>query len=85
MCWFMVGCVGFSVYCHAGGADKCKMGCSCVYDTALDLGALVLCVEWRVGWNYVGIKCCKVFHKKRWVFEDGLCLGRVNGCVLGLG
>ena len=51
----MVGCVAFSVYYHAGSADKCKMRLSCVYDTAVDLAAAALCIEWRVGWVLVGV------------------------------
>ena len=49
VCWFMVGCVAFSVYCHAGSEHKCKMRLSCVLNTAVDLAAAVLCIEWRVG------------------------------------
>ena len=47
--WFVVGCVACGVYCHAGGADKCKMRLSCVLNTAVDLAAAGLCIEWRVG------------------------------------
>ena len=49
VCWFMLGCVAFSVYCHAGGADKCKIRLICVLRTALDLAAGVLCIEWGIG------------------------------------
>ena len=40
----MLGCVAFSVYCHAAGADKCKIRPSCVLNTALDLAAAALYV-----------------------------------------
>ena len=47
--WFMLGCVAFSVYCHADGADKCKITRSCALDIALDLAAAALCIEWGMG------------------------------------
>ena len=52
-CWFMLVCVAFSVYCHTGCADKCKIRLSCVLNTALDLGAGALCIGWWVGRSYV--------------------------------
>ena len=55
VCWFMLGCVAFSVYCHTGSADKCKIRQSCVLNTALDLAAAALCIGWWVGGRYVGL------------------------------
>ena len=49
VCLFMLGCVAFSIYCHTGGPDKCKMRRICVLNTALDLAAAALCIAWRVG------------------------------------
>ena len=49
MCWFMLGCVAFSAYCHAGGADECKMRRVCVLKTALDLAAAAVWNEWEMG------------------------------------
>ena len=49
VCWFMLGCIAFSVYWHAAGADKCKMRLSCVLETALDLAATAWCIERRMG------------------------------------
>ena len=40
----MLGCVAFSVYCHAGSAHKCKVRLSCVLNTVLDLAAAALCI-----------------------------------------
>ena len=51
----MLGCVAFSVYCDAASADKCKMRLSCVLNTALDMAAAALCIEWRVGISEVGV------------------------------
>ena len=45
----MLGCVAFSVYCHAGGEDKCKMRRVGVLNTVLDLVAAALCIEWGMG------------------------------------
>ena len=50
----MLGCVAFSVYCHAGSADKCKTRLGSVLDSALDLAAAGLCIVWRVGENPSG-------------------------------
>ena len=47
--WFMLACVAFSVYCHAGGADKCKLRRSCVLNSALDLAAAAFCIDWGLG------------------------------------
>ena len=47
--WFMLVCVAFSVCCHTGGADKCTIRLSCVLNTALDLAAGALCIEWEDG------------------------------------
>ena len=55
MCWFMVGCVAFSVYCHTAGADKCKVRRIGVLKTALDLVAAELCNEWGVGRILMGV------------------------------
>ena len=55
VCWFMLGCVAFSVYCHTGSPYKCKMRLSCVLNSALDLAAAALCIEWGVGWPLVGV------------------------------
>ena len=49
VCWVMLVCVAFSVYCHTAGADKCKMRVSCVLNTALDLASAALCTECGVG------------------------------------
>ena len=49
MYWFMLGYVAFSVYIHAAGEDKCKMRRTCVLNTALDLSAAALCIEWGMG------------------------------------
>ena len=48
VCWFMLGCVAFSVYCHTGCAHKCKMRRICVLNTALDLAAATLYIAWVV-------------------------------------
>ena len=53
VCWFMLVCVAFSVYCHTGSEHKCKIRQSCVLNTALDLAAAALCIGWRVGRSYV--------------------------------
>ena len=55
VCWFMLGCVAFSVYCHTGRAHKCKMRLTCVLNTALDLTAAALCIGWRVEGRQVGL------------------------------
>ena len=55
VCWFMLGCVAFSVYCHAASADKCKIRLICVLNTALDLAAGALRIAWRVGGNQMGV------------------------------
>ena len=47
--WFMLGCVAFSAYCHTGRAYKWKITGSCVKRAALDLAAVALCIDWRVG------------------------------------
>ena len=44
----MLGCVAFSVYCHAGGEDKCKIRRIGVLNTALDLAAATLYIAWVV-------------------------------------
>ena len=49
VCWFMLGCVAFCVYCHAASAQKCKMRRLCVLRTALDLSAGTLSIEWGMG------------------------------------
>ena len=49
VCWFMVGCVAFSVYCDAASAEEYKMTLACVLETALDLAAAALWTEWGVG------------------------------------
>ena len=51
----MLGCVAFSVFCHAAGADSYRMRHSCVLDTAWDLAAVVLCIEWGMGEAKLGI------------------------------
>ena len=56
VCWFMLVCVAFSVYCHKGSEHKCKMRLSCVLNAALDLAAAAMCIGWRVGGGYVGVK-----------------------------
>ena len=53
--WFMLGCVAFSVYCHAAGAHRCKIRLSCVLRTALDLAAGALCIEWGMGGSKVKV------------------------------
>ena len=45
----MLGFVACRVYCHIAGADKCKLRLRCVLNTALDLAAAALCIEW--GWG----------------------------------
>ena len=52
----MLGCVAFSVYCHAGGEDKCKIRRIGVFDTALDLAAATLCIAWVVEGTLIGGK-----------------------------
>ena len=49
MCWFMLGCVAFSVYCDTASADEWKMRRICVLNTALDLAAAALCIDWVRG------------------------------------
>ena len=49
VCWFMLGCDAFSVYCHTGSAHKCKERLRCELNTALDLAAAALCIDLRVG------------------------------------
>ena len=49
VCWFMLGCVAFSVYCRAAGENKCKMRSICVLNTALDLADGALCILWGMG------------------------------------
>ena len=51
----MLGCVAFSVYCHAAGEDKCSITLSCVLNTALDLAAAALRTDGGVVGSYVGI------------------------------
>ena len=81
----MVGCVALSEYWHTEGMHKCKMRRSCVLNTALDLAAAALCIDWGLGGGYVGLIYCKVCDEKRWVFEYGLCLGRRRSGMLGVG
>ena len=50
-CWFMLGRVSLRVICHTGSADECKMRHICVLNTALDLAATALCIEWGMGGN----------------------------------
>ena len=52
VCWFIVGCVAFSVYCHTDCAHKCKIRPSGVLNTALDLAA----AEFGIEWGLVGAK-----------------------------
>ena len=49
VCWFMLWCVAFSVYCNTGGAHKCTMRRSCVLNTALDLATAAVGIELEVG------------------------------------
>ena len=49
VCWFMLCCVACSIYCHAASAHKCKIRPSCVLNTAFDLAATELCIEWGMG------------------------------------
>ena len=79
----MPGCVAFSVYCYTGSADKCNIRLSGVLESALDLGAAALCIEWRMGVGYVGLIQCKVCEERRWVIEYGLCLGRRRSGMQG--
>ena len=44
-----VGCIAFSVYCHTAGAGTCTMRLSFVLNTALDLAAAALRIQWGVG------------------------------------
>ena len=53
--WFMLGCVAFSVYCHAGSAQKSKMGGVRVLKTGLDLAAGALCIEWGLRESYMRV------------------------------
>ena len=69
---FMLGYVAFSVYCHAGGAHKCKTQLTCVLWTALDLAAAALCIAWGVGGSKVKVIECKVHGMNSPVFESGL-------------
>ena len=48
-CWFMLGCVAFIAFSHTACADECTVRLSCVLNTALDLAAAALCIEWRMG------------------------------------
>ena len=66
MCWFMLGCVALSVYFHSAGADKCKTKLTGVLNTALDLAAAALCIEWGVGGSYIGAIYCNGCDMKRW-------------------
>ena len=49
VCWFMLVCVAFSVYCHTGCAHKCKLRTSCVLKRAFDLAAAAFGIAWGVG------------------------------------
>ena len=49
VCWFMLGCVAFSVYRHTGCADKCNMRLSCVLNAALDLAVAAFGIAWGLG------------------------------------
>ena len=53
VCYFMLGCVAFSIYCHTGSADKCKIRPSCVLNTALDLAAAAHRIDWGLGGRQV--------------------------------
>ena len=66
VCWFMLGCVAFRVYCHAGSAHKCKTRRICVLSSALDFAAGALGIEWGVGGSYIGAIYCNGCDKKRW-------------------
>ena len=56
----MLGCVEFSVYCHTESGYKCKIKSICVKRAALDLAAIGLCIDWRMGGARLGqysVKC----------------------------
>ena len=64
--FFMLGCVALSVYFHSAGADKCKTKLTGVLNTALDMAAAELCIEWGVGGSYIGAIYCNGCDMKRW-------------------
>ena len=72
MWWFMLGCVAFSVCCHAGSADKSMISPTCVLNTAFDLAAAALCIARRVGLSQMGVIYCRVCGKERRVVAYGL-------------
>ena len=49
MCWFMIGCVAFSVYCDAASVHKCKIRLNGVLETAFDLAAAAFGIAWGLG------------------------------------
>ena len=56
VCWLMLVCVAFRVYCHTGSEHECKIRQSCVLNAALDLAAAAMCIGCWVGGRYVGVK-----------------------------
>ncbi|CDI82342.1 hypothetical protein EAH_00066070 [Eimeria acervulina] len=56
------GCVAFSVYCHTGCANKCKLRRICVLKATLDLAAAALWIEW--GWG--GAKWRNIVKQAKW-------------------
>ena len=63
VCWLILGCVAFCVYCHTGGADKCKIRLSCMLTSALGLAAAALCIGWRVRGSQLRVVECKVLAR----------------------
>ena len=49
VCWFMLGCVAFSEYCHAASAHECRMKRICVLNAALDLAVAAFGIAWGLG------------------------------------
>ena len=49
MCRFMLGCAGFSEYCHILCAHKCKMRRNRGLNTGLDLAGAALRIAWGGG------------------------------------
>ena len=64
-CWFMLGCVAFIAFSHTACADECTVRLSCVLNTAPDLAAAALCIEWVVLGSKEGLVLCIVCERKR--------------------
>ena len=77
MCWLMLGCVAFSVYCHAASADKCKIRLICVLSTALDLAAAALRIESGIGESLMAL--IAGWGKAKWGYCSVRCVTRSGG------